>query len=110
VGFARFQWLERPTIGVAAILELDPTGEHIRSAHVRVGAVTPAPIRQVEADALLEGPIASVEERIAKAAAQLIAAADIVDDLDGSAAYKSHLVGVLLRRSVHNALSNLVRT
>jgi CO/xanthine dehydrogenase FAD-binding subunit len=53
----------------------------------------------------LEGPKAQVERQLADAADALAQAADPVDDLEGGADYKRHLIGVFLKRAFVKALS-----
>jgi CO/xanthine dehydrogenase FAD-binding subunit len=45
-----------------------------------------------------------VEKQLADAGNALAQAADPVDDLEGSAEYKRHLIGVFLRRAFVQAL------
>ncbi len=80
--YCKFQVLERPTVGVAVVV---PNGG---PPTVVVGAVDERPI-VVEADGEIE--------EIAAAAA---AAVEPVDDLSGSAEYKKHLTGVMVRRAL----------
>jgi carbon-monoxide dehydrogenase medium subunit len=80
--YLKFQVLERPTVGVAAVAH---NGD---APTVVVGAVDERPIR-VEAN----GDIGDYVD-----AAR--AAVDPVDDLSGSAEYKRHLTGVLVKRAL----------
>ena len=48
---------------------------------------------------------AQVEKQLGDAAEALADAADPIDDLEGSAEYKRHLIGVFLRRAFTRALS-----
>lgn len=80
--YLKFQVLERPTVGVAAVA---------RNGHVStvvVGAVDERPIR-VQGNGDLESYAVAAQEAI-----------DPVDDLSGSAEYKRHLTGVLVRRAL----------
>ena len=54
---------------------------------------------------LLTGARAQVEKQLADAGEALAEAADPVDDLEGSAAYKRHLLGVFLRRACTKAFA-----
>jgi carbon-monoxide dehydrogenase medium subunit len=83
--YDKFQVLERPAVGVAIALE----GDELR---VVVGAVDECPIRVA-----LDGVDAEDAEAVACAA---MGAVDPVDDLSGSAEYKRHLTGVLVRRGL----------
>jgi carbon-monoxide dehydrogenase medium subunit len=70
-----------------------------------VGSVSAKPCRCDQADALLAGPRDKVEKQLADAAEALATAADPVDDLEGSAEYKRHLIGVYLKRAFVKSLS-----
>ena len=80
--YLKFQVLERPTVGVAALVR---NGE---APTVVVGAVDERPIR-VEATGDAESYVNAAREAI-----------DPVDDLSGSAEYKRHLTGVIVRRAL----------
>jgi carbon-monoxide dehydrogenase medium subunit len=101
--YLKFQLHERPTLGLALVLDVD--GDNIRSASAVVGSVSAVPTRSEKANALLLGAKAQVEKRLAEAAEALAQAADPVDDLEGSADYKRHLIGVFLKRALAQALS-----
>jgi aerobic carbon-monoxide dehydrogenase medium subunit len=78
--YAKFQVLERPTVGVAGVAR---NGD---APVVVVGAVDERPIR-VEASGEIEDYVAAAQNAV-----------DPVDDLSGSAEYKRHLTGVMVRR------------
>ncbi len=105
VAYLKFQIHERPTLGLALILHLDGNGQTITQATAVVGSISPTPCRSDRADALLVGQKEQVQARLADAAQALADAADPVDDLEGSAEYKRHLVGVYLRRAFAKALA-----
>ncbi|MEK6602517.1 MAG: FAD binding domain-containing protein [Candidatus Binatota bacterium] len=105
--YLKFQIKERPTLGLALVLDLDESGRGITKARAVVGSVSAKPSRTDQADALLVGPREKVEKQLADAAQVLADAADPVDDLEGSAEYKRHLIGVFLRRAFVKALANL---
>lgn len=102
--YLKFQIHERPTLGLALVLDLDEGGRTIRKAKAVVGCVSPKPCRSNQAEALLVGPRDKVEKQIPDAANALANAAQPVDDLEGSAEYKRHLIGVFLRRAFARAL------
>jgi carbon-monoxide dehydrogenase medium subunit len=77
--YLKFQVLERPTVGVAAV------ARNGGAPTVVVGAVDEKPVR-------IEGV-----DDYAEAAREAI---DPVDDLSGSAEYKRHLTGVIVRRAL----------
>ncbi|HUR71857.1 MAG TPA: hypothetical protein VMZ02_07715, partial [Candidatus Limnocylindrales bacterium] len=101
--YLKFQLKERPTLGLALVLELE--GENIKTASAVVGSVSAAPTRSSKANDLLTGARAQVEKQLGDAAEALAQAADPVDDLEGGADYKRHLIGVFLRRAFTKALS-----
>jgi carbon-monoxide dehydrogenase medium subunit len=101
--YLKFQIKERPTLGLALVLEVD--GGNIKSARAVVGSVSPKPSRSDQVDKMLAGSRAEVEKRLADAGQELAKVADPVDDLEGSAEYKRHLVGVFLKRAFIKALS-----
>jgi aerobic carbon-monoxide dehydrogenase medium subunit len=101
--YVKFQLKERPTLGLALVLELE--GENIKKASAVVGSVSAAPTQSSKANDLLTGARAQVEKQLGDAAESLAQAADPVDDLEGGADYKRHLIGVFLRRAFTKALS-----
>ena len=103
--YLKFQTHERPTLGLALVLDVDGNGRSITKARAAVGSVSPKPCRSDQADALLAGPRDKVEKQLDDAAKVLADAADPVDDLEGSAEYKRHLIGVYLRRAFVKALA-----
>jgi len=102
--YLKFQIKERPTLGLALVLDLD-NGGSVSKARAVVGSVSAKPCRSDQADALLVGSRGVVEKQLADAAEALATAADPVDDLEGSAEYKRHLIGVYLKRAFVKALS-----
>jgi carbon-monoxide dehydrogenase medium subunit len=98
--------LERPSVGVAVAVSV--TDGHLRGARVAVGSVGPVPRRMPDAEAVLRGvALGELAAPLAEAGRRAARAADAVTDLHGSAEYKEHLVGVLLRRAVHAAVGAL---
>jgi carbon-monoxide dehydrogenase medium subunit len=95
--YLKFQTHERPTLGLALVLDLD--GDTIKKARAVVGSVSALPTRSDETDAALVGPRSQVEKQLSDAATALADAADPVDDLQGSTEYKRHLIGVFLKRA-----------
>ena len=99
----KYQLKERPTLGLALVIDLD--GENIKKASAVAGSVSTVPTRSDKADGLLTGGKTHVEKQLADAAEALAQAADPVDDLEGGADYKRHLIGVFLRRAFMKALA-----
>ncbi len=103
--YLKFQVHERPLLGLALVLELDDDGGAIREARCAVGCVSPTPCRSAAAEGLIAGPADSVEQRLQEAADALADEASLTDDREGSAEYKRHLIGVLLRRAEKKCLN-----
>jgi len=103
--YVKFQTHERPTLGIALVLDLDESGQNIQKARAVVGSVSAVPSRSDKADAALAGPRNQVETRLNDAADALAEAADPVDDLQGSAEYKRHLIAVFLKRAFIKAFA-----
>jgi aerobic carbon-monoxide dehydrogenase medium subunit len=107
-GYLKFQIHERPTLGLGLWLETPDEGHTFTSARVAVGCVCPFPTRGLEAEKLLTGSRGEVEKRLPEAADAIADAADLVDDHEGSAEYKRHLIHVFLRRAFRKALGEPV--
>ena len=95
-------------ISVASLaLVVDRAG---RSVRVGLGSVAPVPVRAVEAEAFVDGAIdwdtGSVPDAAVDRFSGLVAeAARPIDDQRGTAAYRSHAIGVLARRALRRAFS-----
>lgn len=101
--YMKFQLKERPTLGLALVVDLD--GDTIKKATAVVGSVSVVPTQSDIANQLLAGTRAQVEKQLDGAAEALAQAADPVDDLEGSADYKRHLIRVFLRRAFIKAFA-----
>jgi carbon-monoxide dehydrogenase medium subunit len=95
--YLKFQVLERPAVGVAVVGELRD-GRFGAAPAILVGAVDERPIRIESAP--LAGADCDDGEALEAVAAAARDAVDPVDDLSGSADYKRHLTGVLVRRAL----------
>jgi len=87
---------DRPCAGVAAWVQR--SNGTCEAARVVVGAVSPVPVMITGAD-LVNGR-AMTSESIEEVASKAQAAVNPIDDLRGTAAYKRHLVKVLVRRAL----------
>lgn len=103
--YVKFQTHERPTLGLALVLDTDDGAQNITRARVAVGSVSALPTRSDDTDLLLAGSRERVEKQLAEAAQALAEAANPVDDLQGGADYKRHLIGVFLKRAFVKALA-----
>ncbi len=101
--YLKFQLKERPTLGLALVL--DVAGDTIKRASAVAGSVSAKPTQSDAANALLTGLRSQVEKQLDEAADQLAQAADPVDDLEGSGDYKRHLIHVHLHRAFSQAFS-----
>ncbi|MBE2319481.1 FAD binding domain-containing protein [Solirubrobacter sp. CPCC 204708] len=95
--YRKFQVLERPAVGVAAVGNL-VGGVFDGAPTVVVGAVDERPVR-VGAE-MLDGAALDDEGAFAALAEAAAEAVEPVDDLSGSEDYKRHLTGVLAKRAV----------
>ena len=101
--YLKFQLHERPTLGLALVLGVE--GDNITEARAVVGSVSAIPTQSDKANSLLAW-LQSPSRKAATGSGEALAeAADPVDDLEGSAEYKRHLIGVFLKRAFAQALS-----
>ncbi len=105
--YVKFQIHERPMLGLGLALETLDGGETFRNARVAIGCVSPCPRRAATAEALLTGPRRDVERSLPMAAEALADASELIDDQQGSAEYKRHLVHVFLKRAFQKTLEGL---
>jgi aerobic carbon-monoxide dehydrogenase medium subunit len=91
---------ERPCVGIAALASMDK--DICVELRLVIGAVSPKPTRFKSGESMARGEklTAALIERIALAAGQSV---DPIDDLRGTAAYKRHVVHVLVRRALSAA-------
>jgi carbon-monoxide dehydrogenase medium subunit len=102
--YMKFQVHERPTLGMGLWLETQDGGRTIASARVAVGCVCPFPTRGLDGEKLLTGSREEVEKHLPEAADAIADAAELLDDHEGSAEYKRHLIQVFLQRVFRKAL------
>ncbi len=96
-------WMDIAFVGAAAAITLDGGGR-IANACIALGAVAPTPMRALEAEKVLFGAMPGHE--VFEEAGRIAAAeARPIDDLRASADYRRHLVIVLTRRALEQALS-----
>ena len=105
--YLKFGVHERPTLGVAAALSLDPARRRVAAARLAVGCIGARPQRLAGLERGLVG--APVE---ALAAARVDAGAeglDAITDLHGSADYKLEMAQVFVRRALRLAAARGMR-
>jgi CO/xanthine dehydrogenase FAD-binding subunit len=91
-------------VGVGVALALNDSRTACVAARISLGAVGPTPLLVPEAgDALVGRPLADAD--LEKAAALAQSAARPISDMRGSADYRRHLVGVLVKRALRIALA-----
>lgn len=100
--------MEISVVCVAARLTLDASRERCLEARIALGAVAPTTIRAREAERALEGrPVGG--EAFERAAAAAQEACRPIDDVRASAAFRRHLVGVLVRRALDRCVERVRR-
>ncbi len=90
-------------VGASSWVQLDPAGETVVEARVALGAVAPTTVLAAEAGRWLAGRPAT-DETFAHAGELARAAASPISDMRGNAEYRTHLVGVLTRRTLARAV------
>lgn len=100
--------MEISVVCVAARLTLDASRERCLEARIALGAVAPTTVRAREAERALEGrPVGG--EALERAAAAAQEACRPIDDVRASAAFRRHLVGVLVRRALDRCVERARR-
>lgn len=107
VAYRRFRHGERPSVAVGLLWRMTPDGR-IGAARLRVGALgprpQPLPLLEEALDGLLPQEAPDACEALLEAALDGL---EVLGDRHGSADYKRHLAGVLLRRNIADALAAL---
>ncbi|KUL28949.1 FAD binding domain-containing protein [Streptomyces regalis] len=89
--------------GAAAVVNLDGDGR-VTSVSVGVSGVSDTPVRAFAVEAALVGE-APTEERITRAAEEIVPWVISVDDLHATRAYRQHLAFVVVRRALTAAVA-----
>lgn len=90
-------------VGAASVVNLAPAGDVIQSARIALGAVAPTPKFAEEASAWLAGKPATAET-FAQAGELAKKVATPISDMRGTAEFRTHLVGVLVKRTLAKAV------
>jgi len=99
--YLKFGIHERPTLGVAALLTLDPDRDAVADARIAVGCVNPRPTRLREVEDRARGrTVAELLRTLAEVGAASAQAISPVSDLHGSADYKMEMTAVFVRRAL----------
>jgi len=89
--------------GVGSLVVLDASGQNFVSARISLASVAPTPVFAQEAGDSLAGKPVS-DEAIEEAAMKAMAASTPISDMRGTIRQRNHLVGVLTRRTLNNAI------
>jgi CO/xanthine dehydrogenase FAD-binding subunit len=89
--------------GVGTSVVLDASGQNFVSARISLASVAPTPVFCQDAGASLAGKAVS-DESIEAAAQLAMADAKPITDMRGTIRQREHLVGVLTRRTLNNAI------
>ena len=90
-------------VGVSSHVVLGNRGKEFKEARIALGAVGPTPIFASAASEGLAGQAVS-DEAIAVAAAAAQSVATPISDMRGPAEFRTHLVGVLVKRTLAGAI------
>ena len=89
--------------GVGVSVVLDGSGQNFVSARISLASVAPTPVFAKEAGDSLAGKPVS-EEAVQQASELAQAASKPINDMRGTIRQRTHLIGVLTRRSLNNAI------
>jgi carbon-monoxide dehydrogenase medium subunit len=90
--------------GVGTSVVLDESGQNFVSARISLASVAPTPVFCREANESLSGKPVN-DESIEEAAQKAMADARPITDMRGTIRQRVHLVGVLTRRTLNNAIN-----
>ena len=89
--------------GVGTSVVLDSSGQNFVSARIALASVAPRPVLAKDAgDSLADKPVS--EAAIQEASEKAMADAKPINDMRGTIRQRTHLVGVLTRRTLNNAV------
>lgn len=90
--------------GAASWVKLNAAGDKIEEARIALSAVAPTPVLATEASQWLAGQPAT-EATFAEAGELAKKVASPISDMRGTAEYRVHLVGVLVKRTLADAVN-----
>ena len=90
--------------GVGSHVMLDGSGQNFVSARIALASVAPTPVFAKDAGDSLAGKPVS-EATIQEASEKAMAAAKPISDMRGTIRQRTHLIGVLTRRTLNNAVA-----
>jgi xanthine dehydrogenase FAD-binding subunit len=90
-------------VGVGSWIKLDASGKSIAEARIGIGAVAPTPLFAAKASQFLAGKPAT-EDTFTQAGELAKKIAKPISDMRGPAEYRTHLVGVLVKRTLTTAV------
>jgi carbon-monoxide dehydrogenase medium subunit len=93
-------------VGAGAAVELSADHQTFVSARIALGAVAPTPLFAAAASSVLAGKPVS-DESIEEACEAAKGIATPISDMRGTAAQRTHLVGVLTRRALNGAINRI---
>jgi carbon-monoxide dehydrogenase medium subunit len=96
--YLKFGFHERPTVGVAVLLDI--AGDTVSAARIAVGCIGPVPTRLGALEARLRGTSRRALESGVDARGDDLTTLDVVSDLHGSAEYKREVAAVLVSRAL----------
>ena len=92
------------TVGVASVISLRDRGRVCQDVRIALGAVAPTPIRAFSAEDVLRGQ--SITDKLLETAArEAQRCAAPIDDVRGSAGHRRGMVGILVKRTLEQAVS-----
>jgi carbon-monoxide dehydrogenase medium subunit len=94
--------MDSAVVGAGSWVKLSADGKTVEQARISVGAVAPTPKFAAEASAWLTGQPAT-EASFAQAGELAKKVASPITDMRGPAEYRTHLVGVLVKRTLATA-------
>lgn len=96
-------------VGAGSWVVLDSSGDTIEQARIALAAVAPRPVLATQANAWLVGK-PPTESTFVKAGELARTAAAPISDMRGTAEFRTHLVGVLVKRTLAKAVERARRS